>query len=426
MRKTTKLRAILIAAMIECFVSVPAKDYTINYGTNNFAVYAVNTTDGIAKLKGYYDATKTVTTVEIPSKIKYKTGSKTYTLTVTKIGSNAFGGSEPTKVVLPNTIVEIGDLAFHNGTIKTVNIPTKVETIGEQAYRGITFESLKIPATCRSIGTGAFADTKIGSITFASGGTSPLYIGQAAFNKSDITTVFLPARLNKLDYRAFAECRKLQSVTFEGPISEISDWCFMDCPALSYISMPNGTTAICQYAFAGCSSLSDFPWHPSIREIGPNAFEKAGLLAINFNEGLQTISFDAFRGNSKLTIISFPSTLQSIGTESFYGCEAIKDVTSRAIVPPTVYTPSFPVCVPTVPITVPVNSVAAYKAAPGWSRFDYRYYSAIDNVAGDDSPEGAIPAEWYDIQGRRIVIEDLLPGVYIRICGSKTEKIIVK
>lgn len=418
------LRTLFATAMLLGFVTANAKDYTIKIAENIEVVYAVNTSDKIAKLKGFYDATKTVKTFEVPSKITYKSGSKTYTLTVTKIGENAFGGSVPTKVVLPNTIVEIGSCAFYNGTIKTVNIPTKVEVIGELAYRDIKFDKVKIPATCRRIDHFAFYGAKIGELTFASGGSVNLTIGQGAFQGSNITSVILPARLTKLENRAFALCKSLKAVTFQGPISEITEWCFMGCTSLSYVGMVNGTTHICQDAFADCKALTDFPWYPSIQTIDSEAFRATGLVTANFNEGLKSISIGAFKGCDKLTAISFPSTLEWIGQECFYGCEALKDVTARAIVPAEVSTPSFPICAMNVPILVPNGSVEAYKKAAGWSRFDYSHYAGVDDILVDEADESE--AVWYDLNGRRVNADELAPGIYVKVTGNKTEKVAVR
>lgn len=423
MRISTLLRTVLCVSLFCCMTMVQAKDFTVTYEPNVMAVYAVNTTEGIAKLKDFFDGTKKVKKFEVPKTINYKSGSKTYKLTVTKIGENAFGGAECTEVVLPNTIVEIGEHAFFG--IKKVNMPTKVETIGSHAYEGVGFDELKIPATCREIAFGAFANCKIGSLVFA-GGTVPLNIGQAAFMKSTITSVIFPARLKKISERAFSYCAKLQYVTFEGPVATIPAQCFEECTSLRYVSMVNGTTNIMSWAFSGCVSLTDFPWHPSLQYIGAHAFENCALVSANFFEGLLDIGWEAFCGNSKLKSISFPSTLQSIGEKCFYGCEALEEVTSYAVEPPAVDVPSFPLCAPNVPITVPVGSVSAYRAADGWKRFDYRYYeSSIEDVeagAGDS----AAGVQWYDLQGRPVDADRLGTGFYLKAAGSKVEKVLLR
>ena len=424
MKISTFMRTTMCAILIGCFAAAQAKDITITYKEGlTFAIYAINTTEGIAKLKGFYDGTKEVKKFEVPKTITYKSGSKTYKLTVTKIGDNAFGGAECTEVVLPNTIVEIGDHAFFG--MKKANIPSKVETIGSHAYEGVPFDNLKIPATCRHIAFGAFLDCKIGSLTFG-GGDTPLTIDQAAFMKATVTSVVFPARLKKIDERAFHNCAKLQYVTFEGPVATIPVQCFEGCASLKYVSMVNGTAHIYGWAFSGCVSLTDFPWYPSLHEIGSHAFEGCALTSANFFEGLKYIGKEAFRGNASLKYVSFPSTLQSIDKECFYGCEALEEVASYAVTPPEVIIPSFPVCAPNVPITVPVGSVAAYMAADGWKRFDYRHYaSSIEEVEVAPDTDAAV-VRWYDLQGRPVDADRLGTGIYLKVTGSKVEKVVRK
>lgn len=406
-----------------CWITMAqAKDYTITYKENVYAVYAVNTTEGIAKLKQFADGTKEVKKFEVPKTITYKNGSKTYKLTVTKIGERPFSASNCTEVVLPNTIVEIGASAFYD--IKKVNIPSKVEAIGESAFEGCVFDGVKIPATCRYIGSNAFAESKIGSLTFG-GGDTPLTVDQIAFRLANVTSVVFPARLKKIGDRAFHGCAKLQYVTFEGPVTTIPSQCFDGCSSLKYISMVNGTTEIEAWAFRGCTSLTDFPWHPSLRNVGIHAFEECALVGANFFEGLQSIGSESFRGNASLKSISFPSTLQYIGEECFYGCEALEQVTSYAVVPPEVNVPSFPLCAPNVPILVPVGSVAAYKAADGWKRFDYRYYASSIGDVGV-TPDNASGVQWYDLQGRPVDADCLGTGIYLKATGSKVEKVVLK
>ena len=91
---------------------VSAKDYVVDE-TDIKITYAVNTTDLIARVK----KVETVylskrQSVEIPKTLKYKSGSKTYNLTVTKIGDNAFEHIDYKTIKLPNTITHIGKRAF--------------------------------------------------------------------------------------------------------------------------------------------------------------------------------------------------------------------------------------------------------------------------------------------------------------------------
>ncbi|MDE5687412.1 MAG: calycin-like domain-containing protein, partial [Paramuribaculum sp.] len=52
--------------------------------------------------------------------------------------------------------------------------------------------------------------------------------------------------------------------------------------------------------------------------------------------------------------------------------------------------------------------------------------SAIDRIEGNGNENGNAAAEYYDLRGVRVNPENLRPGIYIRRCGNKTEKILIK
>ena len=67
--------------------------------------------------------------------------------------------------------------------------------------------------------------------------------------------------------------------------------------------------------------------HPSVTEVKMNAFkEYPNLKEVVFNEGLQTILADAFRGCEKLTSINIPSTVSYIGMNAFRHCKNLREV----------------------------------------------------------------------------------------------------
>lgn len=111
-----------------------AKDYVVDE-TDIKITYAVNTTDLIARVK----KVETVylskrQSVEIPKTLKYKSGSKTYNLTVTKIGDNAFEHIDYKTIKLPNTITHIGKRAFAYTSSPEINVPSQLQSIGEEAF----------------------------------------------------------------------------------------------------------------------------------------------------------------------------------------------------------------------------------------------------------------------------------------------------
>lgn len=51
--------------------------------------------------------------------------------------------------------------------------------------------------------------------------------------------------------------------------------------------------------------------------------------------------------------------------------------------------------------------------------------TGVDGVLDDEPAEGEHPVAWYNLQGARVASPDL-PGVYVRVCGGHSEKVVVK
>jgi BspA type Leucine rich repeat region (6 copies) len=88
-------------------------------------------------------------------------------LTVTSIGSNAFGFSSVSSVTIPNTITNIGFDAFNECfLLGSVTIGSNVLSIGEGAFNSCgNLSFITIPNSVTSIGEGAFADTGLRFVT---------------------------------------------------------------------------------------------------------------------------------------------------------------------------------------------------------------------------------------------------------------------
>ncbi|MCM1337945.1 MAG: Ig-like domain-containing protein [Candidatus Amulumruptor caecigallinarius] len=77
----------------------------------------------------------------------------------------------------------------------------------------------------------------------------------------------------------------------------------------------------------------------------------------------------AFRGCTSLTSIDL-SALTEIGKDAFTGCTALKDVYCGRLTPPTIEDDAFgPEIYAAAALSVPVESMDAYRSAPGWRNF---------------------------------------------------------
>lgn len=210
-------------------------------------------------------------------------------------------------------------------------------------------------------------------------------IGRFAFEeRSEVTSVTIPASVTVIDYSAFADCTGLTNLTIPGSVTNIGDWAFAGCTGLTSLTIAEGVTSIGKSAFSRCaglitvtlpastSSVDTSPFYsctgltaidvapgnadytseggvlfnssktqiiqyppgkegaygiPSgVTEIS-NAFTNCtGLTDITFPESLHEIGWAAFAGCTGLTTLAIPESVTSIGYKAFARCSGLTDV----------------------------------------------------------------------------------------------------
>lgn len=86
-----------------------------------------------------------------------------------------------------------------------------------------------------------------------------------------------------------------------------------------------GTRRIAPAAFAYAGKLTAVSLPATLRTLGASAFSRAGLTHVEVPEGVTDIA-DAFCGAKKLVTVSLPSTLRRIDDGAFHDCAALKRV----------------------------------------------------------------------------------------------------
>ena len=86
-----------------------------------------------------------------------------------------------------------------------------------------------------------------------------------------------------------------------------------------------GTRQIAPAAFAYAGKLTLVSLPATLRTLGASAFSRAGLTHVEVPEGVTDIA-DAFCGAKKLVTVSLPSTLRRIDDGAFHDCAALKRV----------------------------------------------------------------------------------------------------
>lgn len=283
---------------------------------------------------------------------------------VTSIGEKAFYNcSGLTSITFPSTITTIGKGAFEECTaLKSITIPEGVTTIGEDAFsRCVTVESVTLPSTIATIGNWAFYNCA--QLAILSHKMPPnVSIGHSAFKRMvegiwgydhveltphTIIGAFLPSGLSKSEVR---------SIVIPEGTTHIPDGAFNGCHGITEVVIPEGVTSIGKYAFAFCDGIKSMTYPSSVKTLKTHAFD--GVLPETLSsavipEGIRLEKLTSWKipegatsvqgwsreypdasgfgtistTNNKITSITLPSSLTSIGYNAFSGFTALTSIT---------------------------------------------------------------------------------------------------
>ncbi|MBR3403148.1 MAG: leucine-rich repeat protein [Parasporobacterium sp.] len=195
--------------------------------------------------------------------------------------------SNVTTIIIEEGITGIGNCAlmWMTGAV-SVELPASLERIGKMAFYGCTsLESIEIPASVTEIGDGVFTYcTSLTSITVAEGNTSftaedqvlftsdrtrlisysdslgvygytlPYeveYIGEAAFENSNLSRVFLPDSLTTIGPGAFDYMSNLTYMMLPEHVTNVGEYAFSGS-GLKTVAIPVSLTSIADGVFCDC------------------------------------------------------------------------------------------------------------------------------------------------------------------------------
>lgn len=175
-------------------------------------------------------------------------------------------------------------------------------------------------------------DTSIsGSVRIprALGGCPVTSIGEKAFYKCYyITSVTIPDSVITIGRNSFLYCSRLESVVIGKNVTSIGDGAFNYCLELTNISIPDSVMNIGGFAFYQTRYYeNESNWENNTLYIGKHLIICNGISgSYKIKDGTLTIANEAFWGCTKLTSITIPNSVKSLGYRSFYGCNGLTSI----------------------------------------------------------------------------------------------------
>ena len=187
----------------------------------------------------------------------------------------------------PDGVIDIPD------TVKKDNIDYTVTAIGDSAFKSFSprsnVSSVFIPARVRSIGDSAFNRCNaLTTVTFAEG-SQLKSIERAAFYGTEhaypkFKEIKIPDSVETIGNGAFNYCQNLERITFPSALQTLSNGTFYGCAALSEVTFPASLKTIEKSAFGYCRNLSEVKLPASLTTIQSYVF--------NGCSALKTVSYD--------------------------------------------------------------------------------------------------------------------------------------
>lgn len=160
------------------------------------------------------------------------------------------------------------------------------------SYKDLKGELLRIPRTVTYIGTKAFY-----------------------YNKELFGFLIIPNSVTEIGERAFYMCGFNGSLTLSNNLTKIGNSAFSNCGFTGNLTIPNSVTEIGPYAFYMCSGFNrNLTLSDNLKSIGDNAFSSCGKLKaqITFPATLEKIGTDVFSGTTNIKSVKFQSLPQGI------------------------------------------------------------------------------------------------------------------
>ncbi|MBO5234683.1 MAG: leucine-rich repeat domain-containing protein [Alistipes sp.] len=248
------------------------------------------------------------------------------------IGGEAFWGcSSLLEFVMPEGVTSIEQKTFHNcSSLTSLTLPSSITAISGAFYGCYKLTRLNIP----NVGMWLNIVPKDavgflgGEVPFADSGQGDIYVGGEL-----LTDLVIPNNILTIYGSTFRNCTSIKSLTIGSRVTKIGDAAFDGCRNLSNIVFSKSTTTYGIRAFAGTgiteiTITKQIANNNSGNEIFADCKE---LTQVTIEDGVTIIPYGMFSASSsinsnKLTSITIPDSVTSIGSFAFNNCIVLQNI----------------------------------------------------------------------------------------------------
>lgn len=241
------------------------------------------------------------------------------------IGRGIFSGkTELTDVTFPDTLLLIEQSAFSGAGLTSLDLPDSLIYIEEYAFNNVPVKTLYIPDSVEEIGKYCFEDcTELTDLKLSAGMT---FCGNGAFEDcTALVNVEIPDGCEYLGQDMFAGCSNVKEITLPGSIKPCG---YRPLPPdITTLVVEEGVTYLPDNLCRGNTSLTELYLPDSVEIISPYAFAGCEqLVSFDIPKNVQTIDRHAFDGCTNLTEVNCPPTLEYIGACAFSDCYNLENI----------------------------------------------------------------------------------------------------
>ena len=235
------------------------------------------------------------------------------------------GGELVTDLIIPNSVHELPDYIFSGCNFTSVEIPNSITDYGQCAFYQCTNLNSVIIRSSAKIGAATFSGCiNLSSVKITASNING--VGNSAFEGCSSLESIKINTYKDIEGEAFQGCSNLLSANLQANI--IYEKAFDGCTNLKSITV--AAANIKDSVFTRCVSLDTIVWnsydYTNYKYHSPFNYIDKQISSFIFGENVITIPDYLCQGMTKLTTISIPSSISTIGNNAFNGCTNLQEI----------------------------------------------------------------------------------------------------